>query len=115
MTRRKWVQIDGQLIEVDPSTYVPTNRSVAGRYVSDAWMDGTRSPIDGTDIGSRTKLREHMRAHGVIDHGEAVQEAAIQRSRAAREYEASRKQDLIDAFKRVQSGYKPRIQEYRDE
>lgn len=115
MTRRKWVQIDGTLIEVDPSTYVPVGRSVATRYVSDAWMDGTRSPIDGADIGSRTKLREHMQAHGVIDHTEAQQEAALQRSRAQRAAEAARKQDLIEAMHRVRSGYKPRIEEYRDE
>lgn len=33
----------------------------------DSYMDGTRSPIDGTDIGSRTKRREHMRLHGLVD------------------------------------------------
>ncbi len=115
MTRRKWVQIEGHLIEVDPRTYVPTDRPSASRYVSDAWMDGTRSPIDGADIGSRTKLREHMRAHDVIDHSEAVQEAAIQRRRAAAAAESARKQDLIEALHRVRAGYKPRVEEYRDE
>lgn len=115
MTRRKWVQINGELVEVDPRTYVPTDRPVSNRYVSDAWMDGTRSPIDGADIGSRTKLREHMRAHGVIDHSEAMQEAATQRRRAAKEAAVAVKQDLVNSMQRVMAGYKPNIQEYRDE
>lgn len=116
MSRRKWVQIDGQLIEVDPKTYAPMSRGTVARYyVSDSWMDGTRSPIDGADIGSRTKLREHMRAHSVIDHAEAVQEASIQRSRSVQEFQRSRKQDLITALERTSAGYKPNIQEYRDE
>jgi hypothetical protein len=116
MTRRKWVQIKGELVEVDPATYVPTERGSGGvRYVSDAWMDGTRSPIDGADIGSRTKLREHMRAHGVIDHAEATQEAAIQRRRFSQEYERSVVRDVVEAAQRVSSGFKPNLQEHRDD
>lgn len=114
MTRRKFVQRNGELIEVDPYTYVPKERPVSTRYVSDSWMDGVRSPIDGADIGSRTKLREHMRAHGVIDHAEAVQEARIQNSRKAQEFERTRKQDLVDALHRVRAGHKPNIREYKE-
>ena len=114
MTRRKFVQIKGELVEVDPYTYVPVGRPARARYVSDSWMYGTRSPIDGADIGSRTKLREHMKSHGVIDHAEAVQEARIQSSRKAQEHERSRKQHLIDAMHRVNAGYRPSIQEYKE-
>jgi hypothetical protein len=115
MTRRKWVQIEGELVEVDPKTYAPTDRGGRVRYVSDSWMDGTRSPIDGADIGSRSKLREHMRAHGVIDHTEAAQEAAMQRRRISQEYERSTVRDVVEAMQRVNSGYKPNLQEHRDD
>lgn len=114
MTLRKFVQRDGVLVEVDPYTYVPKDRPATNRYVSDAWMDGTRSPIDGADIGSRTKLREHMRAHAVVDHAEAVQEAQMQTNRRLREVEKVRKQDLIDAVQRVRSGHRPNIKEYKE-
>lgn len=114
MTRRKFVMRDGELVEVDPATYVPKERSVSTRYVSDAWMDGTRSPIDGADIGSRTKLREHMRARDVVDHAEAVQEARIQRQRRAQEFERARKQDLIDSLQRIRAGHRPNVKEYKE-
>lgn len=38
-----------------------------GNVMVDRYMDGTRSPIDGSDIGSRAKRREHMKAHGLVD------------------------------------------------
>lgn len=34
---------------------------------TDRYMEGTVSPVDGSDIGSRAKRREHMRAHGLVD------------------------------------------------
>jgi hypothetical protein len=34
---------------------------------SDRYMEGVRSPIDGADIGSRTKRRAYMRTHGLVD------------------------------------------------
>lgn len=34
---------------------------------SDGYMDGTRAP-DGTDIGSRAKRRNYMRARGLADY-----------------------------------------------
>lgn len=34
---------------------------------TDRYMEGTRSPVDGSDIGSRSKRREHMRVHGLAD------------------------------------------------
>lgn len=36
-------------------------------FMVDRWMEGARSPVDGSDIGSRAKRREHMRAHGLVD------------------------------------------------
>jgi hypothetical protein len=35
--------------------------------VGDSHYDGVRSPVDGSDIGSRRKRRDHMRRHGLAD------------------------------------------------
>lgn len=34
---------------------------------SDSYMSGARSPIDGTDISTRAKRREYMKANGLVD------------------------------------------------
>lgn len=34
---------------------------------TDRYMEGARSPVDGSDIGSRQKRAAHMKAHGLVD------------------------------------------------
>jgi hypothetical protein len=34
---------------------------------TDSYMSGARSPIDGTDISTRAKRREYMKANGLVD------------------------------------------------
>lgn len=53
-------------IEVSEDYHGGDGRSGA-LIMCDRFMEGTTSPIDGTDIGSRAKRREHMRAHGLAD------------------------------------------------
>lgn len=36
-------------------------------FMIDRFMEGARSPVDGSDIGSRAKRKEHMKAHGLVD------------------------------------------------
>lgn len=62
MARRRWVQIDGELVEVTPD-YVAQPRD-HGRVHGDLHYDGLRAP-DGTDISTRTKHREYMKRHNV--------------------------------------------------
>ena len=62
--------------------------------VTDLYMDGTRSPIDGSDIGSRTKRKEHMRAHGLVDADDFKGEWA--KAKAQREEFRSTGNDGID-------------------
>jgi hypothetical protein len=64
--RRRWVQIDGQLVEVDQD-YVPESMTGArdsGALWNDRSYDGMRA-TDGADISSRTKHREYMRINGL--------------------------------------------------
>lgn len=81
MTRRRWVQIDGQLIEVDPNTYEPTLRA-ANALWGDRHYDGQRTQ-EGVDISTRTKHREYMRRNGLAhadDYRETWRKAEAQRA-----------------------------------
>lgn len=50
---------------------------------TDRYMEGVRSPVDGSDIGSRAKRREHMRAHGLVDADDFKQTWEKQRTARA--------------------------------
>lgn len=108
MARRRFVQQpDGSLVEVGLD-YVGEPRA---RYISDAWMQGSRSPIDGSDIGSRTKLREHMKTQGVAHMDELMPDilrARTEQEKAARE---ERLQDVIVAWNKVRDGHQPKVEQ----
>jgi hypothetical protein len=66
MSRRRWVQIKGELIEVTPD-YVGETRDGArnaGLLWNDRGYDGLQA-TDGADISSRTKHREYMKRTGL--------------------------------------------------
>lgn len=63
MTRRRYVQINGELIEITPD-YQPQLRNDAGVLWGDRNYEGLRA-TDGTDISSRSKHREYMAANGL--------------------------------------------------
>lgn len=59
MTRRRFIQIDGELVEVTPD-YTPEPR---GPFVMGEIPDYT-SPVDGKVISGRAQRREDMRRNG---------------------------------------------------
>lgn len=65
MTRRRYVQDreTGQLIEITADYQAPL-RADSGALWGDRSYDGMQA-TDGTDISSRTKHREYMRANGL--------------------------------------------------
>lgn len=100
MTRRRWVQINGELVEVDPSTYEPTVRSANAMW-GDRHYDGQRTQ-DGVDISTRTKHREYMKARG-LSHADDYKEtwAKAQRQREAfmtRGTDPTRREDVARAI-----------------
>lgn len=102
MTRRRWVQIDGRLVEVDPYTYEPTLRSANAMW-GDRHYDGQRTQ-DGADISTRTKHREYMRSRGLAhadDYRETWARAAERRDDFyTRGTDASRREDVARAIYR---------------
>lgn len=69
MSRKRWAYTMGGQPLSEPMEVSEDYRGGGGHVpvVSDAYMDGARSPIDGSDIGSRAKRKAHMRAHGLVD------------------------------------------------
>lgn len=63
MTRRKWIQINGELVEVT-NDYQLALRADSGALWGDRSYDGLRA-TDGTDISSRSKHREYMKANNL--------------------------------------------------
>jgi len=66
MTRRRYVQIKGELIEVTPDHVGETRDGArnAGLLWNDRDYDGLRA-TDGSDISTRTKHREYMKRTGL--------------------------------------------------
>lgn len=62
--RRRFVQINGELIEITNQDYTPDSRKGDSALWGDSSYDGLRA-TDGTDISSRSKHREYMRMHGL--------------------------------------------------
>jgi len=102
MTRRRWVQVDGELIEVDPHTYEPTMRASNAMW-GDRHYDGQRTQ-DGVDISTRTKHREYMRSRGLAmadDYRQTWARAAEQRERwYTHGADASRREDVVRATRK---------------
>ena len=65
MTRRRYVQIDGQLVEVGLD-YVAAPRK-SQQIMRD--IAPYRSMIDGSIITSRSRHREHLQAHHCVEVG----------------------------------------------
>ena len=64
--RRRFVQINGELVEVG-ADYVAPPRSTSAQIIGD--IKPYKSMIDGREITSRSKHREHLREHRCIEVG----------------------------------------------
>lgn len=72
--RGMWVWDEAQGKLVDAASYVPPSEAkdapiLSGRFYEDAGP----SPVDGSEINSRRKHREHMRRHGLAMAGDFEQ------------------------------------------
>lgn len=61
--KRRFVQIDGKLIEITNQDREPSRAGDAALW-NDRSYEGLQA-TDGTDISSRSKQRAYMRAHGL--------------------------------------------------
>lgn len=64
MTRRRWVQIDGELI---PADEVTAQQERGPMVIPD--IQPYKSMMTGEYITSRSRHREHLKQHGVVEVG----------------------------------------------
>lgn len=105
MTRRRWIQDrhTGELIEVTLDHQAEL-RTDSGALWGDRNYDGVRAP-DGTDISSRTKHREYMRATGLTttdDFKDTWAKAKQERERLYSQGGTFRRQDIERAMHQLQ-------------
>ncbi|MEY4441016.1 MAG: Myxococcus phage Mx8 [Pseudomonadota bacterium] len=106
MTRRRWIQDrqTGELIEVTPD-YQAALRVDSGALWGDRSYDGLKAP-DGTDISSRSKHREYMKATGLAtadDFKQTWAKAQEQRERAYTQGGSFSKRDIERAIHQLQN------------
>lgn len=106
MARRRWIQDrhTGELIEVT-ADHQAELRTDSGALWGDRSYDGLRAP-DGTDISSRTKHREYMKATGLTtadDFKQTWETARVQRERAYTQGGSFSKADIERAIHQVQN------------
>lgn len=65
MAKRRFVQINGELVEVTPD-YIPEPRA---DYHVMGDIQPYKSMLDGREITSRSRHREHLKDHGCIEVG----------------------------------------------
>lgn len=63
MTRRRYIQIEGKLVEITDDYQAPS-RSKGHNIMGDGHYDGLRAP-DGTDISTRSKHQAYMKRTGL--------------------------------------------------
>lgn len=106
MTRRRWIQDrkTGELIEVT-ADYQPELRTDSGALWGDSSYDGLKAP-DGTDISSRTKHRDYMKANGLTtmdDFKDTWAQAKVSRERYMTEGGSFKRADIERAIHQLQN------------
>ena len=106
MTRRRWIQDrkTGELIEVT-ADYQAEMRTDSGALWGDRSYEGMKAP-DGTDISTRTKHREYMKANGVTtmdDFTNSWAKAKESRERYMTEGGSFKRADIERAIHKLQN------------
>lgn len=106
MSRRRWIQDrkTGELIEVT-ADHQSELRTDSGALWGDRSYDGMKA-TDGTDISSRTKHREYMKANGlttVDDYKDTWSQNQAKRERLFTEGGTFSKRDIERAISQLQN------------
>lgn len=104
MTRRRWIQINGELVEVTKD-YQPDLRADSGALWGDRSYDGLRA-TDGTDISTRSKHREYMKANNlttVDDFQNSWAKAQEQRAKYVQQGGTFSRRDVERAIHQLQN------------
>lgn len=98
-----WDKRQGKLVSADE--YVPEDEgelAIHAGIMVDRYMEGTVSPVDGSDIGSRAKRRAHLKLHGLADYDDFSDDfrARVKKERE-REQDRKRKEAMHQALRKL--------------
>ena len=105
MSRKRWIYIDGEALEVSPDYQQPKDEAKF-RVVNDRHYDGLRA-TDGTNISTRKRHREYMKRNGLTtmdDYTETWKQDAKQREKRMQGIDPNRKRDIAEAMQRLEHG-----------
>lgn len=103
MSRRRWVQINGELVEVMPD-YVGESRATAKDSI--LWNDRSYQDMGDKRFTSRTQHRQFMKERGLTtadDYKGEWQKREEQRIKARNGFDATRRGDIIEAIHKLRS------------
>lgn len=98
--RRRFVQIDGELVEVAQDWSGPSRQ----RTDAVLWNDRLYQDANDPRFFSRTQHREYMRRNGVTttdDFTNSFKEAEKRKIEAKQGVDKTRKQDIVEALRRL--------------
>lgn len=109
MARRRFIQIDGELVEVNPD-HVSEPR--AAKDTGILWNDRAYQDMGDARFNSRTSHREYMKARGLTTTddfmGDTWRKSEQRRMEIRQGIDPSRKNDVIESVRKLQAGYRPR-------
>lgn len=97
MARHRWVQINGKLVPVGENFIQEGQEPPKYHILGDKNYEGMASPIDGSDISSRTKHRTYMKDNNLAITDDFKGQWQKQREQAVAGVDPTRKQSLVDA------------------
>ena len=101
MARRRWIQIDGKLVEVS-ADYQPVSNLAADAGV--LWNDRAYQDMGDARFSSRSQHREYMRVNGLTtfdDNREGFKQAEKKRIDLKNGIDPSRKQQIEKAIYQI--------------
>ena len=110
MARRRYVQINGELVEITDENQ-PTPRMANAQGV--LWNDRAYQDMGDPRFSSRTQHREFMKQHNLttVDDFKGTWRDSEKQRIAQRQGQdvGSRRRDVVEAVRKLQSGYKPNV------
>lgn len=102
--RRRFIQINGELVEV-PLNYQSEPRGAD----SVLWNDRAYQDAGDPRFSSRTQHREFMKKNGLTTIDDFNWSKDEKRRIELRQGKFSTRSDVVEALRKVSSGYKPRL------
>jgi len=94
---------------VRPVCHGEMRRVLTVPLIAPDYQQPFKSHLDGSIINSRSQQAEHMKKHGVVLYDDIASEIPRRKEEVLKSALAGIKGDIVEAFCKVDQGYKPHI------